>query len=102
MCGIAGILSVEGKPVYQQELRDMCAAMVHRGPDDEGIYLAADVGLAMRRLSIIDFASGHQPVSNEDGTIWVVLNGEIYNFQEQRRRLEDRGHVFATRTDTEV
>jgi asparagine synthase (glutamine-hydrolysing) len=102
MCGIAGILSCNGRPVYEQELHDMCAAMVHRGPDDEGVYVNPDVGLSMRRLSIIDLASGHQPVSNEDRTVWVVLNGEIYNFQEQRRILQDRGHVFATRTDTEV
>ena len=102
MCGIAGIFSCGGRPVYEQELHDMCTAMVHRGPDDEGIYLGSDIGLSMRRLSIIDLDSGHQPVSNEAGTVWVVLNGEIYNFQEQRRILEARGHVFSTRTDTEV
>src|SRR5215469_10966279 len=102
MCGIAGIFSRGGRPVYEQELHDMCTAMVHRGPDDEGIYLGPDIGMGMRRLSIIDLASGHQPVSNEDKSIWVVLNGEIYNFQEQRRILEARGHVFSTHTDTEV
>ena len=80
----------------------MCAALVRRGPDDEGFYLAAEAGLCMRRLAIIDLDSGHQPVSNEDGSVWVVLNGEIYNFREQRRRLEQRGHVFSTFTDTEV
>src|SRR4051794_37788118 len=82
MCGIAGIVSLSGKPVFEQELRNMCGAIAHRGPDDEGFYLAPDAGLAMRRLSIIDLAAGHQPVSNEDGSIWAVFNGEIYNFQE--------------------
>jgi asparagine synthase (glutamine-hydrolysing) len=102
MCGIAGIFSPGGKPVFEHEVRDMCSAIVHRGPDDEGVYLAAGVGLGMRRLSIIDLASGHQPVSNEDGTVWVVLNGEIYNFQEVRQSLQRKGHVFSTSTDTEV
>ena len=77
MCGIAGVMSFDEKPVSLEELHAMCGAMLHRGPDDEGIYLEKDVGLAMRRLSIIDLETGHQPVSNEDGTIWVVLNGEI-------------------------
>ena len=77
MCGIAGIMSVNGRPVLEDELRAMCAAMIARGPDDEGVYLDRRIGLAMRRLSIIDLHTGHQPVSNEDGTIWVVLNGEI-------------------------
>lgn len=76
--------------------------MVHRGPDDEGHYVAGDVGLAMRRLSIIDVAHGHQPISNEDETIWIVLNGEIYNFQSLREQLQAKGHRFTTRTDTEV
>lgn len=82
----------------------MCAAMVHRGPDDEGVYIGAgaSVGLAMRRLSIIDLATGHQPVRNESGSIWLVLNGEIYNYMELRRSLEQRGHTFYTDTDTEV
>jgi asparagine synthase (glutamine-hydrolysing) len=79
MCGIAGIVSLGGKPVFAQELRSMCTAISHRGPDDEGFYLGNAVGLGMRRLSIIDLASGHQPVENEDGTIHLVLNGEIYN-----------------------
>ena len=79
MCGIAGIMSVTGRPVMEEELRAMCAAMIARGPDDEGVYLARPIGLAMRRLSIIDLHTGHQPVCNEDRTVWVVLNGEIYN-----------------------
>lgn len=102
MCGIAGIVSRTGRPVVEGELRDMCAAMIARGPDDEGVYLGRGVGLAMRRLSIIDLETGHQPVSNEDGTVWLVLNGEIYNFRELRAELLSRGHSFATATDTEV
>jgi len=102
MCGIAGIVSLEDRPVFEHELRDMCASIAHRGPDDEGIFLRSGVGLGMRRLSIIDLASGRQPVRNEDGSVWVVFNGEIYNFQELRRKLEGRGHIFSTRTDTET
>lgn len=102
MCGIAGIVSLGGGPVLEQELRDMCAAIVHRGPDDEGFYFERGVGLGMRRLSIIDIGSGRQPISNEDGSIWVVFNGEIYNFQELRQQLRSRGHVFRTRSDTET
>jgi len=102
MCGIAGIVSLEGQPVFERELRDMCAAIVHRGPDDDGFYRGAEAGLGMRRLSIIDLGSGHQPVWNEDRSVCVVFNGEIYNFQELRRQLQGRGHVFGTRTDTEV
>src|SRR5262245_35498550 len=102
MCGIAGILDLEGGPVRSEDVGSLCAAMVHRGPDGEGTYLGAGVGLGMRRLSIIDLATGAQPVRNEDGSVWVVFNGEIYNFQEVRRRLESRGHRFYTSTDTEV
>ena len=102
MCGIAGIVSLEGQPVFQQELRNMCAAITHRGPDDEGFYFGTGVGLGMRRLSIIDLDSGRQPVSNEDGSVWVVFNGEIYNYQELRNHLEQRGHVLSTRSDTET
>jgi asparagine synthase (glutamine-hydrolysing) len=76
--------------------------IVHRGPDDDGFYVSGNVGLAMRRLSIIDLQAGHQPLSNEDGTVWVVYNGEIYNHQELRPLLEERGHRYRTRTDTET
>ena len=93
---------MEGRPVFEREVRDMCASIAHRGPDDEGFYFAEGVGLGMRRLSIIDLDSGRQPVRNEDGTVWVVFNGEIYNFRELRRELEGLGHVFYTHTDTET
>ena len=102
MCGIAGIMSFNGRPVSSEEMSAMCTAMVHRGPDDEGFYIGPGVGLGMRRLSIIDLQTGRQPVHNEDGTVGVVFNGEIYNFRDLRRKLEQRGHVFSTATDTEV
>lgn len=102
MCGIAGIISTNEKAVTFAELRHMCAAMIHRGPDDEGLYVDDHIGLGMRRLSIIDLNTGSQPVHNEDGSIWVVLNGEIYNYQELRSDLQKRGHIFYTRSDTEV
>ncbi|MGH9406195.1 MAG: asparagine synthase (glutamine-hydrolyzing), partial [Terriglobia bacterium] len=103
MCGIAGmIVDDPSARVDAAAVHSMCEAIVHRGPDDEGIYAKGPVGLGMRRLSIIDLAGGHQPVHNEDQTAWVVFNGEIYNFPELRRELERRGHRFYTRTDTEV
>src|SRR2546426_3341531 len=102
MCGIAGVVSLNGRPVFAAEITRMCDAMTHRGPDDEGVYLSDGVGLGMRRLSIIDLKTGRQPISNEDGSIHVVFNGEIYNFEELRRDLEGRGHSFRTSTDTEA
>ena len=103
MCGIAGIVDSEiGATVEQSIIHQMCAVITHRGPDDEGIYARAGVGLGMRRLSIIDVAGGHQPVFNEDKSIWIVFNGEIYNFPELRPGLEKRGHRFYTHSDTEV
>ena len=102
MCGIAGIVRWNNRPVLEHEIRAMCGAMVHRGPDDEGIYLGDGVAIGMRRLSIIDLDNGHQPVSNEDGSVWIVFNGEIYNYQELRRDLITRGHVFRTNSDTET
>ena len=98
MCGICGVLG----PIDASVLRSMTRTMVHRGPDDEGFYLADGVGLGVRRLSIIDVAGGHQPITNEDGTLVVVFNGEIYNHRELRTRLETQGHRFATGSDTEV
>lgn len=103
MCGIAGIVKSQPEGgVDHATIHRMCEAIVHRGPDDEGIFVKGGVGLGMRRLSIIDLAGGHQPVFNEDKTIWVVFNGEIYNFPELRGELEKRGHRFYTHTDTEV
>jgi asparagine synthase (glutamine-hydrolysing) len=102
MCGITGIVTETGPPPDGATLHRMCQSMVHRGPDDQGIYLRGSVGLGMRRLSIIDVAGGHQPIHNEDQTVWVVFNGEIYNFLELRAGLEKRGHRFYTNTDTEV
>src|SRR5207244_27761 len=102
MCGIAGIVNNVPGGVEAATIHRMCQTMVHRGPDDEGIFVKNGVGLGMRRLSIIDLAGGQQPVFNEDGTVWVVFNGEIYNFPELRPELESRGHRFYTHTDTEV
>jgi asparagine synthase (glutamine-hydrolysing) len=102
MCGIAGIVTLDKKPVLEPEVWSMCSAIVHRGPDDQGFYCDGQAGLGMRRLSIIDLHSGRQPVRNEDGSVTVVFNGEIYNFAELRRELLIRGHSFSTRTDTEV
>jgi len=80
----------------------MCAAMVHRGPDDEGIYTSGPAGIGMRRLSIVDLATGHQPLSNEDGTVWIVFNGEIYNHAALREKLQSLGHQYSTHSDTET
>jgi len=89
-------------PASRQRVQRMCDRMTHRGPDDEGIHVEGPVGLGARRLSIIDLDTGHQPLSNEDGTIWATQNGEIYNYRELRAELEARGHRFRTRGDTEV
>jgi asparagine synthase (glutamine-hydrolysing) len=102
MCGIAGIVSKEAGGVDQASVHRMCQTIIHRGPDDEGIFVKDGAGLGMRRLSVIDLAGGHQPVFNEDRTIWIVFNGEIYNFQELRVELEARGHRFTTHCDTEA
>jgi asparagine synthase (glutamine-hydrolysing) len=101
VCGIAGIASRSGV-VDPGRLRAMSATLVHRGPDSDGELLDGPVGLAARRLAIIDLAGGDQPIANEDGTVHVVQNGEIYNFQELRAELEAAGHRFATRSDTEA
>jgi asparagine synthase (glutamine-hydrolysing) len=103
MCGIAGLLNTDRSSGLDKAIvHRMCQTIVHRGPDDEGIYVQGGVGLGMRRLSIIDVAGGCQPIHNEDRTVWVVFNGEIYNFPELRRQLEQSGHRFYTNTDTEV
>jgi asparagine synthase (glutamine-hydrolysing) len=101
MCGIAGQLLRE-RNAELADIRSMCDQIRHRGPDDEGYHLDGGCGLGMRRLSIIDLDTGHQPISNEDGTIWVVFNGEIYNFQELRADLLRAGHRFKTASDTET
>ena len=102
MCGIAGLVGRSGEVVDADSVHRMCQTIVHRGPDDEGVYARGPVGLGMRRLSIIDLSGGKQPIHNEDQSIWVVFNGEIYNFPELRRELEARGHGFYTHSDTEV
>ncbi len=103
MCGICGIYNYRfGKPVDEFLIRSMASQIIHRGPDDDGFYIEGALGLGMRRLSIIDIDGGHQPISNEDGSIWIVFNGEIYNFPELRRELQLKGHIFRTRSDTET
>src|SRR5437867_9133715 len=103
MCGITGYVNVDpSKPADPGALRSMTEAIVHRGPDDVGSYVQGGVALGMRRLAIIDLQTGQQPISNEDGTIWVVFNGEVYNYLELREGLISRGHRFKTRSDTEV
>lgn len=102
MCGICGELRLDGTAPQKDLLLRMCATMRHRGPDDEGIYIGKNIGLGHRRLSIIDLSTGHQPLSNEDGSIWIVFNGEIYNFLEIRPNLISQGHRFKTKTDTET
>jgi asparagine synthase (glutamine-hydrolysing) len=102
MCGIAGVINSERGGVEATTIHRMCQAIVHRGPDDEGIFVKDGAGLGVRRLSIIDVAGGQQPVFNEDQSICIVYNGEIYNFSELRLGLESRGHRFHTRSDTEV
>jgi asparagine synthase (glutamine-hydrolysing) len=102
MCGIAGMIGRNGEMVTAEQVRRMTDTIVHRGPDDEGIFAQDNVGLGMRRLSIIDLSGGRQPIYNEDHTVTVVFNGEIYNFPELRKDLESRGHQFYTHSDTEV
>jgi asparagine synthase (glutamine-hydrolysing) len=103
MCGICGQFNFgDHAPVPRRNVEQMTRTIAHRGPDDEGYYIAGDVGLGFRRLSIIDLAGGHQPMSDQEKSVWVVFNGEIYNFPELRRQLEGFGHVFRTTCDTEV
>jgi asparagine synthase (glutamine-hydrolysing) len=103
MCGIVGILRAPHvSPESQQALRRMAGTIRHRGPDDEGFYESGEIAFGMRRLSIIDLSGGHQPIANEDESVWVVCNGEIYNFRELRAGLEQRGHRFRTGSDVEV
>jgi asparagine synthase (glutamine-hydrolysing) len=102
MCGIVGIVNLDRSAVEAELLARMNEAIRHRGPDEEGTYLKEHVGLAMRRLAIIDLAGGQQPIANEDRTAWIVFNGEIYNYLELKKSLEDLGHRFRTDSDTEA
>jgi len=103
MCGICGQFNfARNEPVEPETIRQMAESIRHRGPDDEGYLFDGPVGLGFRRLSIIDLAGGHQPMSDAEETVWVIFNGEIYNFKELRGDLEQRGHSFRTRSDTEV
>lgn len=102
MCGIFGILNLDGRPVELSALQAMARATLHRGPDDEGFYFDGACGIGMRRLSIIDLAGGHQPLSNAEASLTLVCNGEIYNFRELREELRAAGHYFRTGSDSEV
>src|SRR5512142_1864514 len=103
MCGIAGAAWTDaGGAPTEEDLAAMMRRIEHRGPDDSGAYRDGHAALGFRRLSIVDLAGGHQPLSNEDGTVWTVFNGEIYNFPALRRRLEASGHTLRSLGDTEV
>ena len=107
MCGIAGFVDSRFGPAGSAEdraqtLENMCQVIRHRGPDDQGVMLKSGVALGMRRLSIIDLAGGHQPISNEDGAVTIVFNGEIYNYRDLQAQLQSRGHRFVTNSDTET
>ena len=103
MCGICGFSNTEDdRPFSRDLLQRMCRSISHRGPDDEGLHIEPHMALGARRLSILDLAGGHPPLSNEDGKIWAAHNGEIYNLPDLRAELEGRGHQFRTGTDTEV
>lgn len=103
MCGICGIYNAHsGEPVSPQLIAEMTRLIAHRGPDDNGVYLDGAVGLGFARLSIIDLNNGHQPMSNETGDIWVIFNGEIWNYKDLRKELSEKGHVFRTNSDTET
>jgi asparagine synthase (glutamine-hydrolysing) len=103
MCGICGKLMFGSEAKVPVSLvKAMADTIYYRGPDDEGYYVSGPIGLGFRRLAIIDLNSGHQPVSNEDGTVQIIFNGEIYNYKELREFLLSKGHVFKTQSDTEV
>lgn len=103
MCGICGVFDTDrGSIIERGTLKRMADTIAHRGPDDEGFYVSGGAGLAHRRLSIIDVSGGHQPLSNEDGSVWIAFNGEVYNFEELNRQYLSSGHTFRTRSDTET
>src|SRR5215472_2921509 len=103
MCGICGQYNFRNQaPVQKANLEAMTNSMAHRGPDDEGYFIAGPLGFGFRRLSIIDLAGGHQPMSDKEETVWIIFNGEIYNYKELRAELRNKGHQFRTNSDTEV
>ena len=102
MCGISGILNWSGEAVDRELVHRMVSTVRHRGPDDFGVHCSHNVGLGHSRLSVIDLDSGDQPMANEDGSIWVSFNGEIFNYVELRSSLIEKGHDFSTASDTEV
>ena len=103
MCGICGVYNAHsGESVSGEMLERMIGSISHRGPDDSGAYLDGPVGLGFARLSIIDLSGGHQPMSNETGDVWLVFNGEIWNYKELRKELIEKGHLFRTNSDTET
>src|SRR5215472_13538232 len=103
MCGIAGKVNFDrGEPVEREMIVHMARSIAHRGPDDEGFFISGPIGLGFRRLSIIDLAGGHQPMSDKEETVWIIFNGEIYNYKELRAELRNKGHQFRTNSDTEV
>ncbi len=104
MCGITGYFNLNGTALdpHERHLRAMCGSIAHRGPDEEGMMITGPAALGMTRLSIIDLSGGQQPIGNEDNSIWIVFNGEIYNFHELRNALIKKGHTFKTKTDTET
>jgi asparagine synthase (glutamine-hydrolysing) len=103
MCGICGQFNFQNQaPVRRSDLEAMTKSIAHRGPDDDGYFIAGPLGLGFRRLSIIDLAGGHQPMSDQEESVWVVFNGEIYNFPELKKELQSRGYIFRTNSDTEV
>ena len=101
MCGITGILNHQGQ-VHRDQIEIMTSSLSHRGPDGEGLWIKGNVALGHRRLAIIDLATGQQPLCNEDQTVWVTFNGEIYNYLDLRKELIQKGHRFKTQSDTEV
>ena len=103
MCGICGILNFKERNIDADLLHNMCDTLSHRGPDDSGVYLESPyIGLDHRRLSIIDLATRHQPMSNEDKSVWIAFNGEIYNYKKLQHDLKPKGHVFTIESDTET
>src|SRR5207249_366761 len=103
MCGIAGQFNFQRRePVERETIVRMTRSIAHRGPDDEGFFISGPVGLGSRRLSIIDLAGGHQPMSDAEASVWITFNGEIYNYKELRAELQSKGHQFRTNSDTEV